>query len=91
MRPPYLRYLAERPPPVVAPHRREMLTIQDIIERAGGPEKIAGAIGAKHWAVRKWPKNGIPEKHWAALRGLTDIPIEQLHAANELIRIAAAD
>jgi carbamoyl-phosphate synthase small subunit len=58
------------------------MSIRGIIERCGGPERVADHTGLGLWAIKKWPRNGIPEKHWAGLRELADIPIEELHAAN---------
>ena len=68
------------------------MTIGKIIEAAGGESAISEAIdGLTHYAVRKWLKNGIPEKHWMALRGLAPkISIIDLHCANEAARAAKA-
>lgn len=68
-----------------------MPTIQAIIDKAGGLEKVAAAAGTTDWAVRKWSKNGIPEKHWAAIRALADVSIDALHAANERARADAPE
>ena len=63
-----------------------MRTIPDIIKACGGHDAVAGATGLKVDAVRKWPRNGIPEKHWADLRHLCDASVEELHAVNEAAR-----
>lgn len=63
-----------------------MSTIADIINRCGGIEAIRKAIGTTDWAVRKWPSNGIPEKHWAVLRSLGAVTADELHRVNEGIR-----
>jgi hypothetical protein len=59
------------------------MTITEIIEKAGGREKVAAALsearGAgkeiKPDAIRKWPDIGIPDRHWptiiAMVPGLT--------------------
>jgi hypothetical protein len=74
-----------------------MGAIWEIIRRCGGVRAIAEAVASgepgdlerKRWAIHKWPKNGIPERHWAALMSLGDITVEELHAANEALRQAA--
>lgn len=67
-----------------------MRTISEIITDCGGIARIEGAANGElsHWAVRKWPNSGIPEKNWALIRSLTEISPEELHAANEAARAA---
>jgi hypothetical protein len=69
-----------------------MRTISQIIETCGGVAAIADASGSElsHWAVRKWPANGIPEKNWALIRSLIEIEPGELHAANEMARAERA-
>lgn len=77
-----------------------MRTVTQIIEACGGPEAIEAAAGPhptkdgkpklSHWAIRKWPQSGIPEWHWPLLMGLSDLTVEELHAANEAARQVAA-
>lgn len=62
-------------------------TITDLIEACGGPHKIAEAskktrdpIG--HWAVRKWPMNGIPRTHFELVRRLGRVTVDEIHTAN---------
>ena len=62
-------------------------TIPDLIEACGGPHKIAEAskktrdpIG--HWAVRKWPMNGIPRTHFELVRRLGRVTVDDIHTAN---------
>ena len=65
-----------------------MRTITEIISDCGGIAKIEEAAKGElsHWAVRKWPAIGIPEKNWSLIRSLVDIAPEELHAANEAVR-----
>jgi len=73
-----------------------MRTIQDIIAACGGPKKIAEAVSeadpsAKpltEWAVRKWHRVGIVDRHWPVIRSLMDISPAELHEANECVRAA---
>lgn len=66
------------------------MTVDQIIKRCGGPARITddsdGDVG--RWAPYKWSKIGIPEQHWALIRSLSGVTVEQLHEANELARAA---
>jgi hypothetical protein len=79
-----------------------MRTLPEIIEACGGPERIEKASGMKsgkpgqpdrprlsHWAVRKWPQTGIPERHWPLVQQLSNASIEELYGANRLVREVA--
>lgn len=62
-------------------------TIPDLIEACGGPYKIAEASKSTadpigHWAVRKWPTNGIPRTHFELVRRLAKVSVDQIHKAN---------
>ena len=69
-----------------------MRTVSDIIEACGGPEAIERAAGPRmdkpekprisHWAVRKWPAIGIPDRHWPLIIKLAKATPAELHAAN---------
>lgn len=65
-------------------------SVEDLIELAGGLESVAKQAMRKHWAVRKWPENGIPEPHWKIFieAGATT---DELHAANERVRCERAE
>lgn len=53
------------------------MTIRTIIDRAGGPAKVARLLGLKsHTAVLKWKK--IPDRRIVALEAATGIPREEL-------------
>ena len=61
------------------------MTLDEIIKLAGGPAKIAdesaGAIKAD--AVYKWPKIGIPDRHWPIIVKLApDVTPQMLFEAN---------
>lgn len=74
-----------------------MLTVANIIQNCGGAEAIERASGKdpaderknrlSSWAVHKWRKGGIPERHWPLVMGiLPDLTPQQLHDANEALR-----
>jgi len=81
-----------------------MRDIPAIIKDCGGPEKIEAASGTRlrpgsdkpipvlsHWAVRKWPSTGIPERHWPLLMSINpQLTLEELHVANKAARAVAA-
>lgn len=68
------------------------LTIDALIERAGGAHEIARrskkytrSIGAK--AVYKWSSNGcIPQWHWPLLKDLAGVSEIELYAVNQQAR-----
>ena len=54
-------------------------TIDDIIEKLGGPDAAARLTGVGLEAVRKWRQSrAIPSKHWQAVMAATRLPIEAL-------------
>ena len=68
---------------------RRSLTIANIVQRAGGRRKIVDASdgSVKYDAVRKWEKNGIPERHWPLILRLAGkLSINHLHDANQAVR-----
>lgn len=66
-------------------------SVRKIIEACGGVSRIADATGQSVSAVHKWAANGIPEKHWATLMGLSSgLDALTLHTANEETRRRAA-
>lgn len=68
------------------------LTLEDIIRRAGGARRLAEQsseeAGGKfsHWAVYKWPEQGIPDRYWSLVCRLADVTVEQVFAACEAAR-----
>lgn len=57
-----------------------------------GYTQIAYRCQVEAEAVRKWPRMGIPEKHWFALFSLEPtLRVETLHKWNEAIRSLKAD
>ena len=71
-----------------------MRTVKAIIEDAGGPGKIASAIGKRGSpavsvkGVYNWKRIGIPEKHWPLMERLCEASAEELHKANRRLRAA---
>ena len=69
------------------------LTIPEIIKRAGGPPAIeresGGSVTAE--AAYKWPKIGIPDRHWSLIMRLTAVTADQLFRANQAARSTAPD
>lgn len=65
--------------------------VSDIIDEAG-VERIIAASRHKlsRWALYKWPRIGIPEKHWPLVIELTGRSPNELHDANERARAMAA-
>ncbi len=56
-----------------------MTSIEQVIDRLGGPEAAARLTGVGLEAVRKWRQaRMIPSKHWAAIMGATGLPMEAL-------------
>jgi carbamoyl-phosphate synthase small subunit len=54
-------------------------TIDDIIDRLGGPEPAARLTGVTTEAVRKWRQAGaVPSRHWAAVSAATGLPMDEL-------------
>ncbi len=55
------------------------LSVDSIIERIGGAEKIASLTGVGTEAVRKWRQaRAIPPKHWPVVAKAAGVPIEAL-------------
>jgi len=51
-------------------------TIENIIDRLGGPETAARLTGVTTEAVRKWRQSGaIPSRHWAAVSAASCVPV----------------
>jgi carbamoyl-phosphate synthase small subunit len=56
------------------------ITIDDIIDRLGGPEIAARLTAVSTEAVRKWRQAGaIPSRHWATVSAATGLTMEELH------------
>ena len=52
----------------------------DVLEIAEASKKTRDPIG--HWAVRKWPMNGIPRTHFELVRRLGRVTVDDIHTAN---------
>ena len=64
------------------------MDIPTIIETAGGRDTIANATGVTADAIYKWPKIGIPDRHWGDLIRLSGNKLSPaiLHKANQKAR-----
>lgn len=62
-----------------------MATI-DIIERAGGINKLAKALQVWPGTVRAWKRAGIPDRRWPEIMKMTDATVEQMFAFNQHAR-----
>lgn len=61
-----------------------MRTISEIIKAAGGAGTIAAASdgGVSAEAVYKWPKIGIPDRHWPLVMPMANATAAEMLAAN---------
>lgn len=71
-----------------------MLSVSDIIERAGGPVRIANAIADGELrrtvsAIRKWNLNGIPRTHYDIVAGMASVTVMDVHEANRALADAS--
>jgi hypothetical protein len=64
--------------------RKNRRSIAEIIEAAGGAEKVALALGGavSVGAVCKWFQNGIPDWHWPMIIPLAGTNADEMMAAN---------
>ena len=54
-------------------------TIDDIIDRLGGPEAAARLTAVSTEAVRKWRQAGsVPSRHWASVSAATGLTMDEL-------------
>lgn len=72
-----------------------MRSIREIIDDAGGPQKIAAfSKKSRHPVAIKtvyaWMANGIPEKHWDLMVRMTQATPDELYAANKPLRRPSA-
>lgn len=63
-------------------------TVSDIIQSAGGPRAISNASEGQVTidAVYKWPKIGIPDRHWPVVMPLARASAHEMLTANVLAR-----
>lgn len=55
------------------------VSIDDIIDRLGGPEAAARLTGVTTEAVRKWRHAGaVPSRHWASVSAATGLTMDEL-------------
>lgn len=61
-----------------------MLTIDEILDRLGGPEEAARLVGVSPDAVRKWRQaRAVPPKHWPAVMAAAGLTLADLQAEPE--------
>lgn len=62
----------------------EATSVQSIIKRAGGASRIAELLGGRLTsdAIYKWPKIGIPDRHWPLIMRLSGASADEMLAAN---------
>lgn len=65
----------------------EERTIAELIESAGGAEKIVEEANARElklskWGPYKWPSSGIPEKYWDIFADFAGAEPNEIYAAN---------
>ena len=64
------------------PYAASMTSIEDILDRLGGPEAAARLTGVGLEAVRKWRQaRAVPSKHWSAVIAATGLSISDLSGA----------
>lgn len=65
-----------------------MRTVSDIIKDAGGAAAISDASSGKVTveAIYKWPKIGIPDRHWPIVLPLANATADEMLAANVAAR-----
>ncbi|KZM46957.1 hypothetical protein [Labrenzia sp. OB1] len=69
----------------------EERTIAELIDSAGGAEKIVEEANARElklskWGPYKWPSAGIPEKYWDIFADLAGTEPNEIYAANVAAR-----
>ena len=63
-----------------------MITIDDIVDRLGGPEEAARLTGVSLDAIRKWRQTrAVPAKHWPAIIAATGLALDDLQAEPEAV------
>ena len=64
--------------------RKKRRTVRQIIEAAGGADKVSLALGeaVTPGAVYKWFRIGIPDRHWPAILPMAGASADELLAAN---------
>lgn len=66
-----------------------MTTVEEIIERAGGPRQINNALGLAAGAYQ-WARRGIPPARFGFfLRCVEGLSLDELEAANAALRSPA--
>ena len=60
-------------------------SLDDIIDRLGGPEAAARLTGVTTEAVRKWRQAGaIPSRHWSAIMAATGLAMADLQGESQI-------
>jgi carbamoyl-phosphate synthase small subunit len=65
-------------------------TVDEIIERLGGPDAAARLAGVGTEAVRKWRQShAIPTRHWQAIHGAIGLSMDELSGAAPSVQAEA--
>ncbi|MEJ0047238.1 MAG: glutamine-hydrolyzing carbamoyl-phosphate synthase small subunit [Rhodospirillales bacterium] len=61
-----------------------MVSVDEIVDRLGGPEEAARLTGVGLDAIRKWRQaRAVPTKHWAAVMAVTGLSVADLRETVE--------
>lgn len=62
------------------------MTVQEIIDRAGGYIHLPPAIGITAFGAKDWVNKGIPEKYGPSLAERTGLSIDEIAGASDKAR-----
>jgi hypothetical protein len=62
------------------------LTVQNIVARCGGAAFLATQVSLSAWAVYKWYRDGIPNRHWPTIIELSGVSAAELYHADRLAK-----
>ena len=64
--------------------KQQRRTVRQLIEAAGGVERISAALGQKPspYAILKWRYNGVPDRYWPTILTMANATADEMLAAN---------